>query len=165
MRHTHFMKLLIEDHYGAAISGTSLFKTAHSIFGSWDEALWRAGLNPNDIRKRSRLHASALSVTLGQVEDVNIDGERRYSRFAGTPAKSPEQLLEEKESASDLFEAVNKLSKEDKLLTEKIFDTILKIHHYKDQDDLIKHVVLRLDKKVSELKVKQIFSQITENIM
>jgi hypothetical protein len=164
LRHSHFMKFLIEDHCGPAVSGTSLFKAAHSIFGSWDQALWRAGLNPSEVRKRSRPNTSALSVTLGQVEDVNVDGERRRSRFAGSPAKSPEQLLEEKESASDLFEAVDKLSKEDKLLAEKIFDTVLKIHHYRDQDDLIKHVALRLENKISKEKIKEIFLQIAEKI-
>ena len=163
-RHSHQMKFLMEDNYGYPVSGSSLLKTANNLFGSWDSALWQAGLDPSAIRLRSRPNTSALSVTLHQKEDVNIDGERRYSRFAGVPSKSPEQILEDRESASDLSSALKTLSQQDKELTEQVFDAILQIHHYRDQDDLIKHIVLHLDKKVSEFKIKEIFSQLAQNI-
>lgn len=86
-RQTDKMMLLTEDNFGSPITGNSLLVAAAGIFGSWNEALWEAGLDPSAITLRSRTRGSSLPVTLGQREDVQVNGERRISRFAGNPAK------------------------------------------------------------------------------
>lgn len=158
-RQTDKMMLLTEDNFGSPITGNSLLVAAAGIFGSWNEALWEAGLDPSAITLRSRTRGSSLPVTLGQREDVQVNGERRISRFAGNPTKSPEDLLAERESAADLNSIMNSLSSKDRELAETIFDTVLQIHHYKNQDDLIKHIVMKTDKNISEGEIKELFSR------
>ncbi|MCY4644041.1 MAG: hypothetical protein OXB88_05430 [Bacteriovoracales bacterium] len=161
LRYSHFMKILMEDNFGKAISGMSLLKAASNIFGTWDDALWEAGLDPSIIRKRSRANSYALPIITTQVEDVIVDGERRYSRFLGTPSKSPEKIMIEKENKKKFSNILSKSSEEETNLIDKILDVISQIHHYKNQDDLIKYLCMYLkDKSISESEIKELFTSL-----
>lgn len=70
-----------------------------------------------------------------------------------------EDLLEERESAADLNSIMSSLSSKDRELAETIFDTVLQIHHYKNQDDLIKHIVMKIDRNISEGEIKALFTR------
>ena len=59
-RHSHKMMYFIEDNFGPAVSGMSVYSAAVEMFGSWDEALWESGLNPAEIRLRSRPYTTNL---------------------------------------------------------------------------------------------------------
>lgn len=158
-RQTERMMMLTEDTYGNPITGKSLLVAAIGIFGSWNEALWEAGLDPSEISLRSRAKASSVPVTLSQREDVQLSDGRKISRFVGNPAKSPEEMLVERENAVDLNSIINSLSPKDRELAESIFDAVLQIHHYKNQDDLIKHIVMKTDKNISEKEIRALFKR------
>lgn len=113
--YTHSMKSLIEENCGSAISGLSMFKMALLLYGSWDSALWAAGLDPSYIRLRSRPGTHANLDSLQQTEDINFNGERRYSNFFGAPPKSPERVIEENESAEVLAKIMEKNKKDKEL--------------------------------------------------
>lgn len=156
-RESHKSKLIIENHFGSPVSGKSILVAANLMFGSWREALWKAGLDPSMIILRSRTRVSTLPVILSQVEDIQAYGERKLSRFAGNPSKRPEDILEERESTADLNTILSSLSANDRRLAENIFDIVLQIHHYKDQDDLIKHIKMRMDNEISEKEIRALF--------
>lgn len=154
----------LEAKYSRAISGYSVKNMAKKLFGSWDQALWEAGLNPNEIRRRSPAHTTNLPVVLHQLEDTKVDGERRKVKYLGAPPKSPDEILEERDAAEKLKGAVDDLTDDDQELTERIFDAILQIHHYRDQKQLIQYITRWLGGEVSEKKVASIFCQLQKNI-
>lgn len=154
----------LEAQYGRAISGYSVKNMAKKLFGSWDQALWEAGLNPNEIRRRSPAHTTNLPVVLHQLEDMKVDGERRKVKYLGAPPKSPDEILEERDAAEKLKGAVDDLNDDDQELTERIFDAILQIHHYRDQKQLIQYITRWLGGEVSEKKVAAIFCQLQKNM-
>jgi len=154
----------LESKFGRAVSGYSVRNGAKKLFGSWDKALWEAGLNPIEIRRRSPSHSSNLPVVLYQVEDTKVDGERRRSKFLGSPPKSPDKILEEREAGHALKSAVDGLDEDDQELAERIFDAILQIHHYRDQKQLIQYVARWMGGDVPVEKVASIFARLHKNV-
>jgi hypothetical protein len=154
----------IEERFGQPVGGTSIFNTSQKLFGSWSEALWEAGLNPNEIRRRSPASTTHLPTVLSQIEDVKLNGERRRERFLGAPPKSPVEILEERNAATILKLAVDEMSEEEQELIEQIFDAILKIHHYRDRKQLIQYVSRYLGSRVSENQIELILSEIAAKI-
>ena len=65
---------------------------------------------------------------------------------------------------SKLWGVVNDIDSSDQELTEKIFDIILRIHHYKDQNQLINFIVQDLNGEISKEKVKGIFSMLSQKL-
>lgn len=157
-------KFFIEQKFGIPVSGNSLVATARDLFGSWDQALWEAGLDVSAIRLKSRPHSECLPVVSYQVEDVKRDGEFGRSKFLGNPSKAPDEIMEDLEKADFLQDAVAQLSSEDQDLADRVFDAVLQIHHYKDQDQLIKFIAQHFDNEISEEQVRRIFSQLTERL-
>lgn len=164
IKRSNQIKFLIEEKFGPSVSGCSVMGAAEELFGSWDKALWEAGLDVGAIRLRSRPHSFGLATTSFQLEDVKRDGEFGRVKYLGDPSKSPEELMQEQESADELQLAVNNIKDDDRELTERIFEAILQIHHYKDQNQLISFIVQHLDHEVTENKVREIFSQLLKNL-
>ena len=164
LRKSKQVQKFLEPRFGRAISGYSVTAMAKKLFGSWDKALWEAGLNPNEIRRRSPSHTTNLPVVLYQVEDTKVDGERRRVKYLGAPPKSPDQVLEDRDTAKTLKAAVEELEDDEQELTERIFDAILQIHHYRDQKQLIQYITRWLGGDVSEEKVAAIFSRLSKNM-
>jgi hypothetical protein len=164
LRNSKKVQKFLEPRFDRAISGYSVTAMAKKLFGSWDKALWEAGLNPNEIRRRSPAHTTNLPVVLYQVEDTKVDGERRRVKYLGAPPKSPDQVLEDRDTAKTLKAAVEDLDDDDQELTERIFDAILQIHHYRDQKQLIQYITRWLGGEVSEEKVATIFARLSKNM-
>jgi hypothetical protein len=162
--HSHHMKFFVEQNFGAAVSGSSLMSTARTLFGSWDQALWESGLDVAAILRKSRPNTSNLPIVSYQVEDVKRDGEFGLSNFLGNPSKTPEELIDDKEKADCLQDAVGQLTSEDQDLADMVFDAILQIHHYKDQNQLIQFIVEHFDHEISEARVRRIFSQLASKL-
>ncbi len=156
---SHIIKYLIEDHFGSAISGLSVLNAALLIFENWDEALWESGLDPSSIRLRSRPHTSSLPIIPHQKEDVKVDGDRRMSKFVGWAPKNPEEILEEQETSNKFWETMDRIEDEEKEVLQSIFEAILNLHHYRDQDQLAKFVSEDLGGSVSEEKVKTLLGK------
>ena len=165
---SHKMMYLIEDNFGSAVSGRSLYSAAVEMFGSWDEALWEAGLNPVEIRLRSRPYTTHLPVVLTQAEDTYQNGKRRISTFLGAAPQTPEEILQENETKSKLWSAVESFSRNDQKIIHKIFDSILNTHHYKNQEQLIQFILEDLNSKTeqsfTESDVKQIFNKLANKM-
>lgn len=139
-KQSYRIKSFIEDHYGSAISGLSIFNAALLYYENWDEVLWQAGLDPSSIRLRSRSNTSNLSIIPHQKEDVKVDGDRRLSNFIGWSPKNPEEIMDEQQNSDNFWGAVDQLENDDQEITQKIFDAILNVHHYRDQNQLIKFI-------------------------
>lgn len=164
IKKTKIVQFCLEKNFGRPISGISLMNTAKKIFGTWDKALWESGLDPGAIRLTLPRHSTNLPVVLYQVEDIKMEGIRRRVKVLGAPPKTPDQLLEEKQASKTLASAVNLLNQEDRNLTEKIFDAILKVHHYKNQEQLVKFIGHQLRGSATEEQIKSIFKQLVRNI-
>lgn len=164
LRHSKKIQKVLEMKFGRAVSGYSVKNMAKRLFGSWDQALWEAGLNPNEIRRRSPAHTTNLPVVLYQLEDTKVDGERRKVKYLGAPPKSPDEILEERNASETLKAAVEGMADDDQELVERIFDAVLQIHHYRDQKQLIQYVTRWLGGDVSEEKVSSIFAGLSKRI-
>ena len=166
--HSHKMMYFIEDNFGSAISGRSLYSAAVETFGSWDEALWEAGLNPVEIRLRSRPYTTHLPVVSTQAEDTYHNDKRRISTFLGAAPQTPEEILHESETNSKLWSAVESFSHDEQKIIHKIFDSILNTHHYKNQEQLIQFILEDLNSKTeqsfTESDVKQIFNNLANKM-
>ncbi|MEK6627651.1 MAG: hypothetical protein AABY53_03415 [Bdellovibrionota bacterium] len=158
------VKFFIEQNFGPPVSGTSLIKAAHDVFGSWDNALWGAGFDVDEIRLRARPNLSNLSIISYQLEDTKRDGVFSKVKYFGDPVKTPEQIMEESEK-SDVFQsALSLFDVEEQALVDKVFDAILRIHHYKDQEQLINFVVEELDHSVSAEVVRNILRKLASKL-
>lgn len=103
---------------GRDIGTPTLYHRAVRKFGSWDEALRLAKINPDEIRLKSR-PTSNISITPHQEEWGKANGGIwRKQVYFGTPAKTPEQLLEENEDQETLQKAIRSLSPEDQTFIE-----------------------------------------------
>lgn len=159
------VKFLIESKFGPPVSGSSLMATAEKVFGSWDQALWEAGLDVSEIRLKSRPNSSNLPLISTQVEASTESGEYRKTAYLGETAKTPEEVLEAQEAADSLESVIDEIDDRDtKDLTNKIFDAVLNIHHYKDQNQLIKFIIQELNYEVTELQVKNVFSNLANKL-
>ena len=150
------IKFLMEQTFGSVISGMSVMGAAKEVFGSWDKALWEAGLDPGAIRLRSRSNTSNLSLMSTQKERIKIDGDLRNVTYFGAPPKSPEDLLEESETKDQLESAVSRCNRDDQEAIDRIFDAILQIHHYRDREQLVEFIVDHLNGEIPAPKVKSI---------
>lgn len=65
---------------------------------------------------------------------------------------------------TDVKTAVERLDEGDQELTERIFDAILQIHHYRDQKQLIQYISRWLGGGISEDKITSIFARLSKNI-
>ena len=165
IRNGNLIKLFCEDKVGSAISGNSVISASIKTFGSWDDALLEAGLDSSSIRLRSKSNICNIPIMSYQKEDVIVDGDRRISHFYGEPPETPEEIYEKKENLNNnLWSAVNEIDPADQELTERIFDIILKIHHYKDQDQLIKFIAQDLEGEASEEKIRTVFSTLSQKL-
>jgi hypothetical protein len=164
VKHSYHLKYFVEHNFGPAVSGSSILGTASDLFGSWDQALWEAGLDPSEIRLRSRPGVSNLAMTPHQVEDIKRDGDAGLVTYLGNPSQTPEDILESKEASNFLGDALETLEENEKTLADRIFDAILQIHHYKDQDQLINFITQHLDKEVSLEEVKSILSKLATRL-
>ena len=166
---SHKIMHFIEDNFGLAVSGMSVYSASVEMFGSWDEALWESGLNPAEIRLRSRPYTTHLPVVLTQKEDTYQNGERRISTFLGAAPKNPEEILHENETKLKLRSAVESLSYDDQKIIQRIFDSILSIHHYKNQDQLIQFILEDLnsttEQPLTESDIKRIFSNLANKMI
>lgn len=158
------VRYFIGERFKLTVGGRGIMRRSKELFGSWDQALWDCGLNPNEIRRISRPRTTNLPVVLYQVEDVKVDGERRRTKYLGAPPKSPDAVLEEENAKLKLESAVGKMGKEDQEVTEQIFNAILQMHHYRDQKQLIQFVNRWLDGAVSEQKIAAILTSLAEKI-
>ncbi|MBK9294494.1 MAG: hypothetical protein IPM57_08625 [Oligoflexia bacterium] len=153
----------LEKRFGLAISGYSILNASKRLYGSWDKTIWEAGLNPNEIRRRSPPHTTHLPLILYQVEDVKVEGIPRRTKVLGAPPKTPDQILDEREAVHKLELAVSGMNESDQDLVEKVFDAILEIHHYRDQKHLIQLVARRLDGNVPEQKIASLLEKLARN--
>ncbi len=100
-----------------------------------------------------------------QTEDTRIPtGERRLVKYIGEASKTPDQILEEKETTNQLTSAIKQFSDEDQEILETIFDEILRIHHYRDQQQLIKFIERKFSGSISRETILRLFGQISENL-
>jgi hypothetical protein len=96
-----------------------------------------------------------LSTARLQVEDTKLPtGERRLVKYFGYAPKSPEQILEDRESASRIDTAMGRIAKGDRDRIEIIFNEILQIEHFRDQSHLVDLISQRLGDKFPKPKVK-----------
>lgn len=150
------IKSFLEDKYGSAISGASLFNAALLFFEDWDEVLWQAGLDPSAIRLKSKPRTSNLSIIPHQKEDTKVNGEHRISSFVGWSPKNPEELMDEQQTSDKFWNTMEQLEDDDQEITQKVFDAILNMHHYKDQTQMIKFI--SQDIGLAEEKVLRVIS-------
>ncbi|MEQ1876575.1 MAG: hypothetical protein ABL958_08010, partial [Bdellovibrionia bacterium] len=162
-KHSSQLKYFVEHNFGSAVSGSSVLGVARELFGSWDQALWEAGLDSSAIRLRSRSNISNLPVISHQVEDIKRDGEFGLVTYMGE-SKTPEEVLEAKENSRQLQEAVNMVDDTEKELVDRIIDAVMQIHHYKDQAQLIHFIVEELNHDVTKEKVQEIFLSLAGNL-
>jgi len=159
------LRLFNEVNFDHDVSGYSLMSAAKSIFSSWNEALWEAGLDPSEICLRSPSRTSNLPIMSTQVEDVLLpDGERRRGTFIGDAPKSPEQIIVEEQTAHAVKAAMEGLEDEDHELMELVFDEVLKVHHYRDQSQLIEFVVKALGGGVTKERIAGLFAKMAQNL-
>ncbi|MBL7545781.1 MAG: hypothetical protein JNL11_18335 [Bdellovibrionaceae bacterium] len=156
-QHSHLIKSFLEERYGSAISGLSVVNAALLFFENWDNALWEAGLDPSSIRLRSRPHLSNISITPHQKEDVKIGGERRLSSFVGWAPKNPEELMDERETSNSFWDTMDQFDDDNRDTTQKIFDAILNMHHYKDSKQMVKFI--SQDTGIMEEQIRSLLSQ------
>jgi hypothetical protein len=156
-KQSYLIKFFLEDHFGSAISGLSVLNAALLFFENWDDVLWEAGLDPSSIRLRSRPHLSNISITPHQKEDTKVDGERRLSNFAGWAPKNPEELMNERETSTCFWSTMNQINDADQDVTQKIFDAILNLHHYKNSIQMVKFI--SQDTGIEEERIQSIINQ------
>ena len=157
---SNVVKFFTEEKFGSVFSGPSVMSAAKHLFGSWDHALWEAGLDPNEIRLRSRSNTSNLLLGSYQTEDVIVDGERRLSNFLGAPPKTPDELIEQRLQSDMLQNAVESCEEDEQQTLEKVFDSILRIHHYRNQEELISYIVEDLEGNVSASQVQTLLEKL-----
>lgn len=156
VRNAYKIKSFLEDKYGSAISGMSIFNAALLFFEDWDEVLWQAGLDPSSIRLKAKSRTSNLSIIPHQKEDVTVDGERKRSNFIGWSPKNPEEVMSEQETSNTFWNAFEELEKNDQDVAQRVFDAILSLHHYKDHEQMIKFI--SQDIGIEEAHVSNIIS-------
>lgn len=164
MARSNQLKFFIETNFGPAVSGFSLISAAKDTFGSWDQALWGAGLDVSAIRLTSRPNSHCLPIVPHQIENVMRDGVFGRTKYLGSISKTPEQLLEEREQADMLALAVSGLKGEEKDVVDKIFDAILQVHHYRDQNQLIQFVAQHLGNEISEDQIRDVLAGLAERL-
>jgi hypothetical protein len=159
------MRLFNEVDFGQDISGLSMLNAAKLYFSSWQKALWEAGLDPSEICLRSSGYTSNLPVISLQREDTkDHSSKRRIVKYIGPAPKTAERILEEQEAANYLQYAVSSLSEEDQEILELVFDEVLRTHHHKDQEQLIKFIAPRLGAGISQDKISQLFGQLANTL-
>ncbi|MEZ4749046.1 MAG: hypothetical protein R3B54_00045 [Bdellovibrionota bacterium] len=85
---------LIEPIFGKSLkSGSSLYSGAVTQFGSWDNALRSANIEPGSVKKKFARRAN-LSMLPYQTEGTGSDEDFRYQRYIGTPPEAPDRGLE-----------------------------------------------------------------------
>lgn len=90
-------------------SGRSLIRAAERNFGSWDNALKKCNINPEQFQKRTR-RTSNLSIMPHQTEWVkDNNGKLRKQRLYGEPIKNPELLLVQKSNGDKIENRFKKL--------------------------------------------------------
>lgn len=161
-RESKRVRVFLDSRFHHATGGRGVKKRSKELFGSWDQALWECGLDPNAIRLVSRPRTTNLPVVLYQVEDVKVDGERRRTRYLGAPPKSPEAELEERNAKAMLDSAVRQLNSKDQELAEQIFGAVLQMHHYRDQKQLIQFVARWIGGTVTEDRVASIMARLAK---
>ena len=162
-KNTHKMKLIMEDTVGKLISGQSVFKAAESVFGNWDTALWRSGLDPSKIRLKSRPHTSSMPVIDYQVEDIIVDGNSKTVKYFGNAFESPEERLQKDENIKNLRKATQRLSNSDQNLIEHIYDAMSEVDHWSTVQDLYNQLSFNLDHKISFEKFHALLNAIQNN--
>lgn len=158
------IKDFIELKFGQVVSGHSIKTTSKSLFGSWNSAIWEAGLNPIEISKRSPNNTSSLPYASLQHEVIKVGGVKKGFKFFGNAPKSADILIEEKVAVKALETAVDKMKMSDQVLIERIFNAILQIHHYRDQKQLILYVTRWLGGDVSKTQVASVFKKLKNDI-
>jgi len=139
---------IIYNYTGKVEQGSNIYKLGYKKIGHWDNVLKYAGFKISQARRSGSPYEKKHECVIELIRlfnkheyGLNRSAITRYSRFLGAPSKSSKALMEERDSANKLSIAVSALVSDDRELTEKIFDASLRIHHYDDQGDLIKHVV------------------------
>lgn len=159
-RESKKVRVFLDSRFHQATGGRGVKKRSKELFGSWDQALWECGLDPNAIRLVSRPRTTNLPIVLYQIEEVKVGGERRRTRFLGAPPKSPDAELEERDAKAKLESAVRQLGSEDQELAEQIFSAVLQMHHYRDQKQLIQFVARWIGGAVTEGRVASIMASL-----
>lgn len=160
-KNTHKMKLIMEDTIGQLISGQSVFKAAESVFGNWDTALWKSGLDPSKIRLKSRPNTSSMPTIDYQIEDVVVDGNRRTVKYFGL-SESPEERMQNNEAITNFRNATKRLSNSDQDLLEFIYDAMSEITHWESPEDLCSQISFKLDIQISVEKIYYLMQEIRD---
>jgi hypothetical protein len=162
---SHLIKEFMEDHFDSPISGMSVFHCALLFFENWDDVLWEAGLDPSNIRLRSRPNTSNFPILLTQKETVKTNALFSQSNFLGAPPETPYELLDNKDKSKNFWSAFEKVTDDDRGILEEIFDKILNLHHYKDQKQMIKFISQDLNEEVSEERISALLNSFKRHLI
>lgn len=141
----------------------SLVRRAEKKFGSWDNAIKAAGIDPLYVRLKSMPNISNFPLLETHAETIMIDGEMRQVVYLGEAPTSPEAALSEMETGRNLGKALAASSKEDPKFTKRIVNEILKISAFDSQQDLAKKVATALKYSVSEEDVFSVLARLSNH--
>jgi len=154
---TRRTRMLLKEHFGIEITGKALHSSARNYFGSWDNALIAAGLNPYEIRQKFWARGR-LSVIPTQLEVLDReDGTIR--RLIGRRAKTPLEQVLVGELIGILSEAVSNIAERDRPLAEVMMMSILSEKKLLSAETLAQ----RIDFKPSVESVERVLGQLRED--
>lgn len=152
------IKRLMRKELDILASGQNIVKMARVFFGSWDEALKAAGFSPHLIRKKFHSKVSALPIVSSQRELCVIDGKAKYVNYLGDPPKQADELIQQQQMTAKIEHTISSLPNHERLLAEKIFDKIVQIDSFNDQDDLIDQLHEQFLGKFNKPEIKAVLS-------
>lgn len=152
------IKRLMRKEFGILASGQNIVKMARVFFGSWDEALKAAGFSPHLIRKKFHSKVSILPIVSSQRELCVIDGKAKFVNYLGDPPKQADDLIQQRQMTAKIEQTISSLPNHERLLAEKIFDKIVQIDSFNDQDDLIDQLHEQFLGKINKAEIKAVLS-------
>lgn len=158
VNHSKEIRKLMRKEFGILASGRNIVKMARVFFGSWDEALKAAGFSPHLIRKKFHSKTSMLPTVSFQRELSVIDGKAKYVNYLGDPPKQADELIQQQQMTAKIEQTISSLPNHERHLAEKIFDKIVQIDSFNDQDDLIDQLHEQFLGKINKAEIKAVLS-------
>lgn len=152
------IKKLMRKELDILASGQNIVKMARVFFGSWDKALKAAGFSPHLIRKKFHSKVSVLPVVSSQRELYVIDGKAKYVNYLGDPPKQADELIQQQQMTAKIEQTISSLPNHERVLAEKIFDKIVQIDSFNDQDDLIDQLHEQFLGKFNKPEIKAVLN-------
>ncbi len=149
--------------FNVKANAETLYSSSQAVFGSWDEALRAAGIDPQEVRVKAALGARVFVSAYDNLElRANARGEQKTRGPTGQDTKNPEQLFAERQNEVLIQKATSQLAPRDRATGTKILEVILEADGIDNATQLIDAVTAETQSSIPKSEIQRIIGELTK---